>query len=144
MIQNICLFLVGWKKLKFGKCKQYFLASEEKNHADATAACKAMGAILFEPKNMLSNAWVAELAYEEGISGYWIGIHDKEFEGKFVYDSTDKSISFTWWAPRQPNNRKNNCDQDEDCAYVPNDGGQWQDLCCKKEKAYVCEKPASK
>ena len=104
-----------------------------------------MGAILFEPKNMLSNAWVAELAYEEGISGYWIGIHDKEFEGKFVYDSTDKPISFTWWAPRSPNNKKNNCDQDEDCAYTSNNNGaQWQDLCCKKEKAYVCEKPASK
>ena len=89
---NICLFLEGWKKLKFGKCKQYFLASAKKSHADAVADCKAKGAILFEPKSELTNTWVAELALEEGISGYWIGITDKKFEGKFVYQSDSKSI----------------------------------------------------
>jgi len=133
----------GWKKLKFGKCKQYFLASAKKSHADAAADCKAKGAILFEPKSELTNTWVAELALEEGISGYWIGITDKKFEGKFVYQSDDKSIGFHWWDRRQPNNKRNNCDQDEDCVYASNGEGEWQDLCCKKEHSYVCEKPAT-
>jgi len=133
----------GWKKLKFGKCKQYFLASAKKSHADAAADCKAKGAILFEPKSELTNTWVAELALEEGISGYWIGITDKKFEGKFVYQSDSKSIGFHWWDRRQPNNKRNNCDQDEDCVYASNGEGEWQDLCCKKEHSYVCEKPAS-
>ena len=134
----------NWRKLKFGKCKQYFLASTKKSYADAVADCKAKGAILFEPKSELTNTWVAELALEEGISGYWIGITDKKFEGKFVYQSDSKSIGFHWWDRRQPNNKKNNCDQDEDCVYASNGEGEWQDLCCKKEPSYVCEKPASK
>merc|ERR1739848_766432 len=133
----------GWKKLKFGKCKQYFLASAKKSHADAVADCKAKGAILFEPKSELTNTWVAELALEEGISGYWIGITDKKFEGKFVYQSDSKSIGYHWWDRRQPNNKRNNCDQDEDCVYASNGEGEWQDLCCKKEHSYVCEKPAT-
>ena len=133
-----------WKKLKFGKCKQYYLASSKKNHADALADCKAKGAVLFEPDNELANAWVAKLAAEEGISGYWLGIHDKGFENKFVYDSTGKPISFHWWARNQPNNKKNNCNGDEDCVYAQNGDGKWQDLCCKKEQSYVCEKPAGK
>ena len=100
---------------------------------------------MFEPKSELTNTWVAKLALECGISGYWIGIADKKFEGKFAYQSDGKAIGFHWWDRRQPNNKKNNCDQDEDCAYTSNNNGaQWQDLCCKKEKAYVCEKPASK
>merc|ERR1739848_745155 len=133
----------GWKKLKFGKCKQYFLASAKKSHADAVADCKAKGAILFEPKSELTNTWVAELALEEGISGYWIGIQVKKFEGKFAYQSDGKAIGFHWWDRRQPNNKKNNCDQDEDCVYAANGDGEWQDLCCKKEHSYVCEKPAT-
>ena len=52
---------------------------------------------MFEPKSELTNTWVAELALEEGISGYWIGITDKKFEGKFVYQSDSKSIGFHWW-----------------------------------------------
>ena len=144
IISNIYVFLEGWKKLKFGKCKQYFLASAKKSHADAVADCKAKGAILFEPKSELTNTWVAELALEEGISGYWIGIQDKKFEGKFAYQSDGKAIGFHWWDRRQPNNKKNNCDQDEDCVYASNGEGEWQDLCCKKEYSYVCEKPASK
>jgi hypothetical protein len=132
-----------WRKLKFGKCKQYFLASAKKSHADAAADCKAKGAILFEPKSELTNTWVAELALEEGISGYWIGVHDKKFEGKFAYQSSGKAIGFHWWDRRQPNNKKNNCDQDEDCVYASNGEGEWQDLCCKKEQSYVCEKPAT-
>ena len=99
---------------------------------------------MFEPDNELANAWVAKLAAEEGISGYWLGIHDKGFENKFVYDSTGKPISFHWWARNQPNNKKNNCNGDEDCVYAQNGDGKWQDLCCKKEQSYVCEKPAGK
>ena len=114
------LSLDKWKKLKFGKCKQYFLASAKKNHADALADCKAKGAILFEPKSELTNTWVAELALEEGISGYWLGIQDKKFEGKFAYESDGKAIGFHWWDRRQPNNKKNNCDQDEDCVFASN------------------------
>ena len=144
IISNIYVFLEGWKKLKFGKCKQYFLASAKKSHADAVADCKAKGAILFEPKSELTNTWVAKLALECGISGYWIGIADKKFEGKFAYQSDGKAIGFHWWDRRQPNNKKNNCDQDEDCVYAANGDGEWQDLCCKKEHSYVCEKPASK
>ena len=81
---------------------------------------------------------------EEGIGGYWIGIHDNDFEGNFVYDSDDKQISFHWWGRGQPNNRKNSCDQDEDCAYAESGYGEWFDICCKKKKAYVCEKTDSK
>ena len=73
--------------------------------------------------------------------GFWVGIHDKTWEGKFSYESDGKSIVWKDWLDGQPNNKHNNCFGDEDCVEVGSKG-KWNDQCCGKAKPYVCEKKA--
>ena len=74
-------------------------------------------------------------------AGFWVGIHDKTWEGKFSYESDGKSIVWKDWLDGQPNNKHNNCYGDEDCVEVGSKG-KWNDQCCGKAKPYVCEKKA--
>ena len=50
----------------------------------AAIYCSERGGKLFEPKSEKQNKIVTGLAQKRGISGFWIGIHDKNFEGNFV------------------------------------------------------------
>ena len=72
-------------------------------------------------------------------TGFWVGIHDKTWEGKFSYESDGKSIVWKNWLDGQPNNKVNKCYGDEDCVEVGSKG-KWNDQCCGKQKPYVCEK----
>ena len=66
--------------------------------------CKGLGLQLFEPKDSIQNSEVTALAKTKGVKQFWIGIHDKNSEGEFTYESNDQKISYENWADGGPNN----------------------------------------
>ena len=63
----------------------------------------------------------------------FIGASDRVEEGSFYWESTGKRLSYTNWAPGQPDNWQN-----EDCSgMIFGDPGKWNDGSCD-EKCDTC------
>ena len=101
---------------------------------EAKAICKHLGKQLFEPTNYSDNYKVTALARAKGVTGFWIGIHDKTTEGKFTYESNGQKIGYSNWHPREPNNHNHG----EDCVVISK--GKWNDMPCHWKLSFVCEK----
>lgn len=89
-------------------------------------------------------------------TGVWIGLNDREHEGKFVWDS-GKPMNFTHWDKGQPDD--NHVSEHQDCVllYIPEPGDHhtykdgtpgWHDQRCSdggflgfvgEHDGYVCE-----
>ena len=76
----------------------------------------------------------------------WIGLNDREEEGKFVW-ADNSEANYTNWADEQPND-----EHEQDCGEIANGqfwpGGEqqvgvWNDFQCETEMMYICEKPWS-
>ena len=117
---------------------KYLVIKSKKTIKDAEKHCKKLGYKLFEPKNKKANDAVTKIARKHGCREFWIGLHDRKKEGKFVYLSNHSRVVFKRWARGEPNNGKNNCHGDEDCVVVYN--GYWKDICCGQRRGFVCEK----
>ena len=59
---------------------------------------------MFEPRKKNVAKIVIESAKIAGTGDFWLGIHDKNDEGNFVYDSDDTPIVWSNWGPGEPNN----------------------------------------
>ena len=64
---------------------------------------------------------------------HWIGVHDTNVEGQFVYESSGTSITYSAWSIGEPNNLG-----DEHCA-MKFPSGSWNDGPCEDLHYYVCE-----
>ena len=69
-----------------------------------------------------------------GSTGAWIGLTDLLFEGNFSWVD-GSSVSYTNFRAGQPNNGNDN----QHCTWIRPDGF-WDDVICKKEQHYVCQK----
>ena len=69
----------------------------------------------------------------------WIGCNDLNREGRFVWIHNNRPITFSNWAPREPNNHRN-----EDCCmmgHINHGAGQWNDGHCHiGEPNFICKK----
>ena len=115
---------------------EYEVHLETKTHAEAINACNGLGKKLFEPKDSSANSEAFALAQANGVTSFWIGIHDITNEGKFTYDSNGETIGYDNWSDNEPNNFGN---VGEDCAEM-NENGEWNDLPCNSEKPFLCER----
>ena len=119
----------------------YYFVLGPKTYAEAKAFCISLGRKLFEPKSPQVNVEVTELVQNEGVSNFWVGIHDIANEGDFVYDSNGQIINYQNWNSGEPNSAG-----EEDCTeiyvsyniYVEN--GKWNDVPCNNQLSFVCEK----
>ena len=68
--------------------------------------------------------------------GAWIGLTDFLDVEKWERWIDGSAVSWTAWRAGQPNNHNNN----QHCVWI-NKAGQWDDIACKKQKPYVCQKP---
>ncbi|XP_053380178.1 macrophage mannose receptor 1-like [Mercenaria mercenaria] len=64
----------------------------------------------------------------------WIGLHDRESEGKHIWVSTGSGTSYTNWATYEPN------DHDGGACVQMHGNGKWNDIDCQLERPYVCER----
>ena len=99
-----------------------------------------MGGILYEPRDQSVMDSVISQAQTENLGEFWIGIHDKDNEGTFVYDSDKSTLSFTKWNSGEPNDWGSG----EDCAAV-DESGHWNDLpCADFQRSYICIRETGK
>ena len=66
--------------------------------------------------------------------GYWIGAHDSEEEGHYVWATSRVPVSVSHWAAYQPDYYHNT----ENCVEVQK-SGYWNDEYCPHAKRYICE-----
>ena len=110
--------------------KCYIFESAPKTHADAVSHCMTVGAKLVEIMTDQENTNLYDLFGPN----FWIGVHDVNFNGQMVYDSTGVPITYDNWYEGEPND----FGSEDDCA-VTSVGGEWNDLPCSETKSFVCE-----
>ncbi|XP_028673388.1 collectin-10-like [Erpetoichthys calabaricus] len=118
----------------------YFLIIKEgKSYSEALTHCRIRGGTLAMPKNEETNALIAEYLTQAGLSRAFIGLHDTEHEGQFVYTDKTPLQGYSKWRPGEPNNAFDK----EHCVEMVNTGG-WNDVECDLTIYFVCEFPKKK
>ncbi|MFN7014081.1 MAG: PKD domain-containing protein, partial [Bacteroidia bacterium] len=106
-------------------CSMYFLNPQSMTGSQAQAFAQTLGANLISIQSLAENQCImSELNRLNQTGVIWIGFNDENVEGTFEwYDQSP--VTFTNWAPGEPNNSGGN----EDCVQIyPN--GFWNDLPC--------------
>jgi len=102
------------------------------NYLAAILECERRGGSLVTVESQAEQDALYALT---GSAGAWIGLADFLDEGEFGW--TDGSpLTFSNFRPGQPNNGNNN----QHCTWIRPDG-LWDDITCKKQEQYVCQKP---
>ena len=114
---------------------ELFITKVKKNFEDAVSFCAGKGGKLYEPRNANTMNDVSNQAIAKGIHRFWLGIHDKNEEGTFVYVSDDSPIEFKNWNNGEPNDYG----KGEDCVALYPHIRKWIDLPCQTdESSIVC------
>ncbi|CAH3168899.1 unnamed protein product, partial [Porites evermanni] len=111
----------------------YFTSRTCGSWITAVSNCSAMSSNLVTVHNQDENVYIQ---HRHNGERSWIGLNDRSVEGSFVW--TNKEISsFRFWAPRQPNNWRN-----EDCVHTlgAKHGYTWNDVPCHNCYNYTCFK----
>ncbi|KAI8496991.1 hypothetical protein Bbelb_256460 [Branchiostoma belcheri] len=113
-----------------GTCYKYF--AETKTYYEAQQTCAADGAILAMPKDNVTNSFLAGM----GGGAKWIGIHDAQMEGQWVFldSETLQSAVYSNWAQGEPNNDGSG----EDCGEMRSNG-LWNDMPCNDYMPFLCQ-----
>merc|ERR1711963_165862 len=105
---------------------------------DAENSCKAVGAILAEPRDHAQNIYVDGMVYDDGevSSMLWLGGHDMVTQGQWEWASNGDLISdgYDNWGPNEPNGGKH-----EDCLALWNGKRKWIDISCFNNYTFVCQ-----
>ncbi len=115
--------------LCYSDCSVYFLNPNPNSGSSAQAFAQLYGANLISIQDVSENECIINELNRIGESGViWIGFNDEAQEGSFVwYDQAP--ITYTNWAPGEPNNAGN-----ENCTQIYPDG-MWNDLNCNTANA---------
>ncbi|XP_041104569.1 collectin-10-like isoform X1 [Polyodon spathula] len=114
--------------------KFYLIVKEGKKYNDALMHCKVRGGTLALPKDMETNSMIADYITQAGLTRVFIGLHDTDKEGQFMYTDNTPLQNYSSWRPGEPNNGFTN----EDCVEMVSTGG-WNDVECDLTIFFVCE-----
>src|SRR5690554_3861010 len=111
------------------ECSMYFLNTQSMSGSEAQDYAESLGANLVSIQSQAENDCLLAGLNTLGQTGtIWIGLNDEDVEGTFVwYDQSP--VTYTNWAPGEPNNSGGN----EDCVQIYPTGsspGMWNDLNC--------------
>ncbi|XP_067248800.1 ladderlectin-like [Chanodichthys erythropterus] len=118
----------GWKS--FGlRCYKYFPQSV--NWITAERNCQGLGANLASVHNKQENEFLLGLLPTS--SRGWIGVHDGEQEGQWLW--TDGTVNdFTNWCAGEPNGQNG-----ENCVEINFTSNRcWNDWNCSGQIGYIC------
>lgn len=110
-------------------CSIYFLNPQSMTGSQAQTFAEGLGANLVSIQSQAENDCIlSSLTAMNETGKIWIGLNDELVEGTFVwYDQSP--VTYTNWAPGEPNNSGGN----EDCVQIYPTGsypGSWNDLPC--------------
>ncbi|XP_062599743.1 low affinity immunoglobulin epsilon Fc receptor-like [Saccostrea cucullata] len=127
----------NWEK--FGS-SCYKIIALAKSWDIASIKCLQYGAKLVEIETREENYFLKQkITNYDKLRLYWIGGTDEIIEGRFVWASTGRSLTFTDWNKGEPNNDKSQEDYIEISTH-PDRTGMWNDSICSHEFYFICEK----
>ena len=130
----------------------YFAVNRWKTYHGADADCVSGGGTLALPKTKALNDYLTDqlLNHYNRKDEAWIGLHDKDKEGRFQWED-DTSVEWTNFASRNGPDNGWFASRREDCVAIdPLDDGMWHDFQCKEDfialisgseplKMYICQ-----
>jgi len=135
---------IGWHSIR-DVC--YYFGDENLKVDAALTTCKDKGGRLWEPRNGAD--FHAVITVVKDVLKDWsskpprfrIGIiRDVDEEGKFIFYSNEREITFSKWQNGQPDNFRNR----QDCVVINaiqnQNFGMWNDIRCRFDAQYICEK----
>ena len=129
----------GFSKLG-QECFQYHPGRDGIGYREAVRICQLEGGQLYEPTDFEQESLVNEFVQsQEEHANYYIGVHDKDTEGNFVYESSGNPVEFVHWDENEPSNHGG----EENCVEVVTvKDGKWNDIPCTWKVPFVCQNPA--
>ncbi|XP_060599605.1 macrophage mannose receptor 1-like [Ruditapes philippinarum] len=113
----------------------YKVSDEKQQWHVAREICIHYGGAMVTINDADENNAIARMIDEES----WLGLHDTESEGVFVWEDGSPTL-YTFWYRNEPNN----AGAGEDCAAISPGDGYWNDLTCYIAKRYICKIPRGK
>lgn len=104
--------------------------STKGDYSTGRASCSRMGGTLAVPRNTAENSALQQIVRWHDIHAV-LGISDMATEGRFE-DLDGNLITYSNWAPGEPNNQGN-----EDCVEMHPDG-KWHDRGCTLQLLIIC------
>ncbi|GFR95700.1 macrophage mannose receptor 1-like [Elysia marginata] len=135
--------LPGWIESKAsGTCIKLF--ADQKSWENARAVCQANGGDLVKILDDDMNDFIWDQVSADLGHAYWMGLHDRQSEGIFVWLDEPAKAQYTNWDSDQPNNLDSLHHIDgQDCAEIGNDlvaEKKWNDRDCGIPTKFICEK----
>nr|XP_015209622.1 PREDICTED: ladderlectin-like [Lepisosteus oculatus] len=127
LCQDVCP--PGWVSFA-NRCFQYI--GIEKTWADAEMDCIELGGNLASVHSEEEETFLLHLIVSKRATSTWLGGSDGEQEGKWLWSDGSK-WAFTKWNAWEPNNSGT-----ENCLLTYWDHGNWNDMNCNNQFAYIC------
>lgn len=113
---------------------RYLICTAPRTWDEARSYCQRLGMDLAILEDLDENAWLFEQAEAVERREYWIGLSDREEEGRFVWWD-GRAAEFTHWTYGEPNDYGGA----EDCAHLLGHDDLWNDNRCDAQLGVLCE-----
>ncbi|MBM4320713.1 MAG: hypothetical protein FJ125_12340, partial [Deltaproteobacteria bacterium] len=113
---------------------RYLVCTRARSWEEARDHCRRQGSELAVIDDGGEQEWLRRLAREVRPQEYWIGLADREEEGRFTWVD-GRAAGYTAWGNGQPDDAGGA----EDCVHLLADGGRWNDRPCAHRAGALCE-----
>ncbi|XP_038066255.1 alpha-N-acetylgalactosamine-specific lectin-like [Patiria miniata] len=125
-----------------GNCYRYFGIG--KNYDEAEKHCQEFAQVGQGHLASITSAEENDLLLtmfksSGGNDRLWIGFNDLAEEGNYIW-ADGSAVSYTKWRRSEPNNGGNN----EHCAHMYPNNGEWNDTECDRAVPYMCKMTTTK
>nr|KAG5703315.1 hypothetical protein BaRGS_025557 [Batillaria attramentaria] len=125
----------GWVQFE-SSC--YGFGEDDVTWAGAESLCRIFDSVLAEVETAAENEFLKTMARNRSYSTLWIGGTDVFSEGYWIWAGSKQPLTFTDWAPGEPNHAGG--DTNEDCLQLyAHKGLMWNDEDCRQTTRFVCE-----
>lgn len=115
---------------------EYKFQNSAKTWEEAAGDCKNWGGDLAIPTSLSENNYLKDFLKGKGVTSItWIGLNDKQKEGRWIASSGRGEANYFNWNKGEPNNLGS-----EHCGMIYSNSGLWNDMKCSNKVPYTCQK----
>lgn len=121
--------------------KEFLVPFEEGNWFEAASYCTSQRMSLVQLRDMYDNQDLKEWLDDQGHGAaqrFWIGANDLAKPGLFRWGLSAREVSFSKWAPNEPNFLTIR-GETEHCVELNPNTMEWNDSGCSKRLHFICE-----